>query len=375
MRGAGPAPGPAATGPRPAVLHVAQSGDYGVTGFLEALLADQAARGWRVGLAGPVPLAGARHLPWHAGREPGPAVVAEARTLASALARFEPDVVHLHSSKAGLVGRLVVRGRLPTVFQPHAWSFLAVHGPRRAAARSWERWAAPWAHRIVCCSEAERSRGERTGVRGRWEVVPNPVDLGRFRAGDGRSRASARRRLGLGPRPLAVCVGRLSRQKGQDVLLDAWPAVGRRVRGARLALVGEGPERHRLEALAPVGVCFAGRQDDVVPWLHAADVVVQPSRYEGQSLVVLEAMACGRAVVATDVEGMGEALGADAGALVPPDDPGALAEAVAARLADPELADREGRAGRARAERHHDRRCWGDRLAAVTLAVLDRPRR
>jgi glycosyltransferase involved in cell wall biosynthesis len=138
---------------------------------------------------------------------------------------------------------------------------------------------------------------------------------------------------------------------------------------ARLALVGGGS----LPDVAPLppGVVLAGDQPDVVPWLHAADLVVAPSRWEGMALGVLEAMASGRSVVATDVEGMGEAMGdAGAGALVPPEDADALATAITSRLADPPRADAEGAAGRRRAERHFDVERSLSETSALALEVL-----
>jgi glycosyltransferase involved in cell wall biosynthesis len=149
-------------------------------------------------------------------------------------------------------------------------------------------------------------------------------------------------------------------------LLDVWPRVRARVPGARLALVGGGEDGAALAARAVDGVMLTGERDDVPDWLAAATVVAQPSRWEGMSLSVLEALARARPVVATDVQGMAEAIGS-AGAVVPLDDPAALAEAIAARLADPARADAEGRAGRERVERDHDRR----RQLARLLAVYD----
>ncbi len=351
------------------VLHVAQPGEYGVVSVLEGLVADQVRRRWRVGVAGPVPIGPARHLPWTAGRAPGPDVVDEVRRLRSLVRAFGPDVVHLHSSKAGLAGRLVVRGRLPTILQPHAWSFLALTGPLAAASLAWERMAVRWADTVLCCSEAERRRGVAAGIAGSWCVLPNPVDLRRFPAGSDADRRAARVELGLGAAPLAVCVGRLSTQKGQDVLLDAWPQILREVPAAELVLVGDGPARGTLEGRATTGVRFVGRQQSVTAWLHAADVVVQPSRYEGLSMSVLEAMASARSVVASDVEGMAEALGDDAGAIVAVEDASALARAVSRRLADPSRATREGLAGRARAEQNHDLTRWGEEVAELTAGL------
>lgn len=354
------------------VLHVAQSADYGLARFLGDLLADQVARGWTVSFAGPADFAvpdGVEKRTWTATRAPGRTVVAEARALAAVVDDVDPDVVHLHSSKAGLAGRATIRGRRPTLFQPHAWSFLAVSGATRMAALAWERLAVRWTTAVICCSESEREQGERSGIRVRSEVIPNAVDVSRFGTVD---RAAARRRLGLpSTAPLVVCVGRLSHQKGQDVLLAAWPLVRAAVPEARLVLVGDGPDRAALAAQSSDGVQFAGRQPAVEDWLAAADVVAQPSRYEGLALSVLEAMAAGRTVVATDVEGMAEAIG-QGGAIVPPGDVKALAAAITERLLDPERAEAEGRAGRERAARSHDLRGWGERMAEVTLDVVMR---
>jgi glycosyltransferase involved in cell wall biosynthesis len=261
--------------------------------------------------------------------------------------------VHLHSSKAGLCGRLALRGRLPTVFQPQAWSFHAAGGVVRWAAAAWERRGARWAHALVCASETERADGERAGIEAAWRVIYNGVDVEQLSAVGEEEQRLARERLRLDDGPLAVCVGRLSRQKGQDVLLDAWPAVRDRVPGAQLWLVGSGEDRVDLESRAVGGVSFAGERDDVPDWLAAADVVVQASRWEGMSLAILEAMARGRSIVTTEVAGNREALG-EAGAIVPPEHPAALAEEVSRRLADSALRAAEGRAARERAVRSHD---------------------
>ncbi|GAB2459167.1 glycosyltransferase [Nocardioides hungaricus] len=335
---------------------------------------DQVARGWPVTVACPasgwLPAAaadaGAVVATWRAGRDPGPSVAGEVRRLARVVAAARPDVVHLHSAKAGLAGRLAVHGRVPTIVQPHAWSFLAAGGPVRAAARAWERYAARWTTHLVCVSDAELALGRAAGVRGPASVVPNGVDLERLRPAD---RAAARAELGLPDAPTAVCVGRLVEQKGQHDLLDVWPAVRSAVAGATLVLVGDGPDRAGLEARRVEGVVLAGVRDDVPRWLAAADVVVAPSRWEGMALVPLEAMACGRSVVATDVAGM--VSGTVAGT-VPAEDPAALTDAVVDRLASPARADAEGAAGRALVEADHDA---VRSAAAVSELVLRSARR
>jgi glycosyltransferase involved in cell wall biosynthesis len=363
------------------VLHVSEPVDGGVARCALDLAGDQVARGWRVAVLAPpdralataAERAGATHLPWQlpprraaerALRVPGLPLARAVRAVARAAAASQADVVHLHSSQAGLAGRLALRGHRPTVFQPHAWAFYAVDGVLRSAVVAWERLAARWASVTVCVSEGERADGVRAGIRARWRVIPNGVDLDGFRPADDDERAAARDRLELGDGPLVVAVGRISRQKGHDVLLEAWRAVLAAVPAARLVVVGDGPDRAVLEARAPERVRFVGDRDDVPDWLAAADVVAQPSRWEaGASLVVLEAMARGRSVVTTDVAGA-EAVG-DAGAVVPVEDAASLADAIRDRLRDPERAAREGRAGRERVERSYDVRSTRDAVASL----------
>jgi glycosyltransferase involved in cell wall biosynthesis len=348
------------------VLHVAQPTEYGVGRYVGDLVGAQVAAGWAVTVACPPdgPLShtvtehGARFVPWEATRGPGPAVRHEVARLRQLVATDDPDVVHLHSSKAGLAGRAALRRSRPTIFQPHAWSFLAGPSPVRALSRQWERRASKWCDAIVCGSRGEQQHGVRAGIEAPWHVVPNAIDLTRFPAAGPAERHDARRRCGLAERPTVVCVGRLCPQKGQDVLLDAWPAVLAALPTAQLLLVGDGPDRSAIEARSLPGVHLVGHQRDVTPWLWAADVVVQPSRYETMALSMLEAMASARTVVAADIEGAREALGPEAGrvagALVTPGDPAGLSVSLTRRLTDPDLAAAEGRVGRQRVEaRYH----------------------
>ncbi|WP_399885129.1 glycosyltransferase [Streptomyces sp. BBFR51] len=372
------------TGLRPRVLHITQPVDGGVARVVTDVTRAQLAAGLRVAVACPDgPLAdrlrslGADVRHWPATRSPGPALLPEVRRLVRVLADVRPDVVHAHSAKAGLAGRLAVRGRIPTVFQPHAWSFEAVGGAPAALALGWERWAARWAARTVCVSEAERLRGVRAGVRGPWTVIPNGIDLDRFHTGarddtevdaDVDAVHGVRLRHGVAPHaPLVVCVGRLCRQKGQDVLLSAWESVHARVPHARLVLVGDGPDRIRLAERAPASVLFAGAVADAAVWYRAADLVVLPSRWEGMALAPLEAMACGRPVVVTDVDGAREGLppALVPHCLVPPEDPSALADAVTALLRDAPLRTSLGHRGRAHVRSAHDVRHTAAAVAAV----------
>ncbi|MGW7243575.1 glycosyltransferase [Streptomyces sp. NPDC054804] len=363
-----------ATDPRRRVLHLAQPVEGGVARVVLDLTKAQLTAGLRVTVACPggelaeaARELGAEVRGWRADRSPGAGLRDEVRRLGRLLDEVRPELVHAHSAKAGLAGRLAVRGRVPTLFQPHAWSFEAVGGVTAALALRWERWGARWAHRVVCVSEAERATGVRAGIRARYAVVPNGIDIDHFTPGapdtPGRSAPRA---------PLVVCVGRLCPQKGQDVLLRAWPEVLRRVPGARLALVGDGPDGEALRRLAPDSVEFAGAVTDVRPWYRAADLVVLPSRWEGMALAPLEAMACGRPVLVTDVDGARESLppGYGAHCPVPPGRPAALAGAVAGLLLDPELRASLGDRGRRHVQSTHDVRRTAEAVAELYRELL-----
>jgi glycosyltransferase involved in cell wall biosynthesis len=353
------------------VLHVAQAVG-GVAHVLDDHVRHQRASGWDVVVACPpgdlddiASAAGVRVVGWNAVRQPGPSVVRECRDLARIVAGVDPAVVHLHSAKAGLVGRLVVRGRRRTVYTPHAWSWLAVHGVTRRAARRWERYASRWTDTVVCLSEAELLAARAAGITCPLELIPNDVPVDAIRSAAPDSAAAARSAMGLEPdAPVVVCCARLAPQKGQDVLLEAWAGVPDRLPGAQLVLVGDGPDRAALESVAAKtqGVRFAGMatRTQALAWMKAATVVVCPSRYEGMALVPLEAAALGIPVIASDVEGMQHSeLSSWARQIVPVEDSSALRAALARFLGSPEQAAAGGAEARA----------WADRVLAGRRSV------
>ncbi|WP_432493211.1 glycosyltransferase family 4 protein [Kineococcus gypseus] len=233
-----------------------------------------------------------------------------------------------------------------------------------------------------------RSRIERplsAAARARMRQLTPGVDVDVFRPGAGG--AGVRARHGLGGRPVVVCVSRLVARKGQDVLVRAMPEVRRRVPGAALLLVGDGPHRPAVERL----VERLGLRGDVVltgavPWADtpahydAGDVFCMPTRTrlgglepEALGICYLEAAATGLPVVAGDSGGAPDAvLDGVNGHVVDGRDVAAVAERVAGLLADPARARALGAAGRAWVSRR-----WGwteqaDRLAAL-LAGADVP--
>ena len=256
-------------------------------------------------------------------------------------------LVHLHSSKAGALGRLALaslgRRRPPSVFTPHGWSWL-VGGWQAPIYRLVERALLPVTSAVLAVSDEERASGQAALAPGQDSILVNPngVDPARFRPDGPRTARSAD--------PLVLDVGRLSHQRGPDIAVAALALM--RTPSVRLRLVGDGPDRAGIERqAATLGVAdrveLAGRRPDTAPDIRAADVVVVPARYDGMALVTLEAMACGAAIVATRVAGSSCLDGA--GILVPPEDPASLAEAVDTLLAMPGERKRLGSAARAQA--------------------------
>ncbi|QFG23687.1 glycosyltransferase family 4 protein [Actinomadura sp. WMMB 499] len=362
------------------VLHVSQPGEGGVAVYVGAVAEDQRRRGWDVAVTCPAggdlparcAAAGVPWLRWEAGRAPGPGAAGEALALRRLVAAFRPDVVHLHSSKAGLAGRLLrAPHRTAVIFQPHGWSWLAATGRQRALSLAWERLAARRADALVCVGAGELGEGVQAGVRGAYRLVRNGVDRRRFTLATPADRTAARARLGVPAAvPLAVCVGRLTRQKGQDVLVAAWPDVLARCPDARLAIVGDGEDLDRLRGAGARGVRFVPAVADPRDWFAAADVVALPSRWEGLPLTALEAMATGRPIVGSRVPGITEIIRDGTGALVPPDEPAPLAAELATRLLVPGIAEKEGREA-AEVAADYDLTGTLDSLAEVTRGVAE----
>ena len=201
------------------------------------------------------------------------------------------------------------------------------------------------ATRVVACARslAASARALAPEVAPRLSVIPNGVEPGVFV--DGRAHPH--------PRPYVAAVGRLVPQKGFDVLLEAFARLD--APEVDLLIAGDGPERRRLEALrerlglgARVHLLGAVDRATVASLYRGARLVACPSRWEGLPLVCLEAMASGRAVVASRVDGIPDAVGdGETGLLVPPEDPVVLAAALGALLEDGPRRERLGARGRA----------------------------
>jgi glycosyltransferase involved in cell wall biosynthesis len=268
-------------------------------------------------------------------------------TLARRLRRAKIDVVHsceaIPAAIGGIAGTVARSpGRL------YHWQHSAAHGRLRKMSRIGARSN----HLIMACSMAAADyavRGEgvprsRVRVAHNGVVEPRKVTEAEIRDLGGR--------LGIGPEhPVVVAVSRLRREKGLATLVESIgeteQLLGRRV---AVVIVGDGPERGALEALAgrvaPDRVSFVGHQQDVAPWFALADVVAMPSEREAFGFSAVEAMASGRALVASGVGGLVEIVeDGVTGRLVAPGDSSRLAAGLADVLCSPEAAAAMGAAG------------------------------
>jgi glycosyltransferase involved in cell wall biosynthesis len=234
------------------------------------------------------------------------------RGLTRLLATQQPQIVQTFLFHANIVGRIAAR----RAGVGHVVSGIRVAEP----GRRWRLWVDRLTDRLVdrhvCVS---RSVALFAATKGRLPpeklvVIPNGVELRRYPA----PRAAELRTCGIAAgRRIVVCVARLSRQKGLPWLIRSAPAWLGRLPDTDLLLVGEGPLRRKLEQLARQSgasnrIHFAGWRPDVPEILAAADLLVLPSTWEGMPNVVLEAMASRLPVVAADVAGVRELLGATA---------------------------------------------------------------
>jgi glycosyltransferase involved in cell wall biosynthesis len=267
-----------------------------------------------------------------------PAVVPR---LARLIARRGIRLVHSHGKGAGVYGRLAARlASVPAIHTFHGIHFERYPRGVRQAYLGLERRLATWTDAVVNVSRAQEAEGlaRRLFRAAQSRVIPNGVDIAAL-TGRALPRAQARARLGVPSRSLVVgCAARFDAVKGHALLLDA---VGRVSDPAlRLVLVGSGAADQPLRARAGADdlrgrVLFAGEIPDAACVFPAFDVYVSASSKEGLPLAVLEAMALGLPVVATDIAGHRELLGDGAGGLVAPT-ASAVAHAIRGLAADGE---------------------------------------
>jgi glycosyltransferase involved in cell wall biosynthesis len=266
------------------------------------------------------------------------------------------DIVHAHDYKTDLLALLLARAeRIVPIATAHGWTGQSTR--ERIFYYPAERWMlARFPHVIAVSSEIANRLVQAGMPRGRITTVLNGIDTQAFRHDPSRI-APSRASLNLSSATAIIgSVGRLERQKRFDLLIEAVAILRRQQRDVTLVIAGDGSLapalRLKAEQEGIAGACvFAGHRTDVVDVLHAFDVFVQSSEYEGTPNCVLEAMAVGTPVVATTVGGTAELITDGVhGLLVPPHDPAALAASIATALDDRDSSARRAAAARVRIE-------------------------
>jgi glycosyltransferase involved in cell wall biosynthesis len=259
---------------------------------------------------------------------------------------IRPDLVHCHTTKAGLVGRLAARlANVPAVFTAHTWCFSeGTSLAWRALGRPAETFAALCSKKIITVSEANRTAAiaKKIARADKFVTVHN-----------GGVDTLHRARPGSGNPPRIVMVARFAAQKNQTLLVET---VAKLKRPAILTLIGDGPLRQQAEQAAAacpahIKVEFLGQRRDIPELLAQADLFVLSTNWEGFPISILEAMRAGLPVISTDVNGVREAVDdGETGLLVSPRDGNGLLGALEKLVFDPTMLEHMGTRGRAKFE-------------------------
>jgi glycosyltransferase involved in cell wall biosynthesis len=278
------------------------------------------------------------------------------------------NIVHTHGYRSDIVGgHAGHESNVPIVTTVHGFTG---GGWKNRGYEALQRFVFRRFDAVVAVSRPQADELRSSGVPGRrLHIVPNalaahPAPL---------SRADARRALELPAEGvLAGWVGRVSREKGVDVFIDALSSITDRV--IQGAILGDGPERGieaaRTESIAPGRFLWLGAVPDAARYFAAFDVFVLSSRAEGLPMVLLEAMAAGTPIVTTNVGGIPDLLSPAEGMLVAPDDPKALAAAIRATLDDRAATSARARAARLRQRAEFDVGPWSARYEAIYRDLL-----
>lgn len=267
------------------------------------------------------------------------------KRLFSLIRSFQPDIVHTILFHANIAGRIAAKAAgVPVII-----SSIEVTERERAYHLFFDRWTNFLIDKEICVAKAvKRFTVENAGIpEHKLVVIPNCVEAGDYEV----------KPLPNGP-PQVTFAGRLHRQKGLDILLQAARLVLKEEPETVFNIAGEGPEKKNLEELAVkegVGenVRFLGFVEDVGKLLGDSRMLVLSSRWEGLPIIILEAMACGRPIAAPDVSGCAEAVeDGKTGLLTAPGNPEALSRAILEILRDPERAAAMGKEGRASVEKN-----------------------
>tara|TARA_R110001592_G_scaffold143059_1_gene365573 strand:- start:12375 stop:13511 length:1137 start_codon:yes stop_codon:yes gene_type:complete len=309
---------------------------------------------------------------WHAYRE-----------LIAVLRAYQPDLVHTHSSKAGILGRAAAwKLKLPTVHTIHGAAFHFGQSPVNYHAYiAAEKWAARRCDRLISVCDAMTDQYVAAGIttRDRCDTVYSGMEVEPFLT-PLRPPEEVRRELGIEPEQIVIGkVARLFHLKGHKYLIEAAKQVVDVQPGVRFLLIGDGILRAEFEArIAELGLSehfiFAGLvpPERVPELIHAMDIVVHTSVWEGLARVLPQGLIAGKPVVSYDVDGAREVvIPEETGYLLPPESIESLAQALIELASDPEKRRRFGQTGRDRFTDQFRHQTMTRQLREIYQRVLD----
>ncbi|HTL52969.1 MAG TPA: glycosyltransferase family 4 protein [Planctomycetota bacterium] len=294
------------------------------------------------------------------------------------LKTLKPDIVHTHTSKAGIIGRLaaaranvrwIVHGNhgLPFNASNPAWKNWLFHSLEKRAARVTDRFI------CVCETMKQQALAAELGSEDQYDVVYSGMEIGEFINAE-EHRVAERGRLQIGPdAPVLITIGRLIKHKGQHNIIATLKEIAQAVPDVKLLLVGGGPDEAEFKALADTcGVAdrcvWTGHvaPERIPKLLAAADLMVHCSVWEGLPRVAVQALLARRSVVAYQADGIGEMVQPEvSGILVQPGDNAALAAGCVKLLKDGALREQYAAAGQARCKKYYDWKLMGEQIYGI----------
>lgn len=299
------------------------------------------------------------------------------------LAEYRPEIVHTHSSKAGILGRLAAHQLgLPTVHTVHGASFHFGQNPLLHHAYRWaERRAANWCDHFICVCNAMTDQYVAAGIapREKFTTIYSGMDVDKF-LHPSRSASEIRQEHNLAADDIVFCkVARLFNLKGHNYLIEAAPAVVAKVPKVRFLLVGDGILKDQYQArIAALGLTDHFRFVGLVPpeavtnYLHAADAVVHTSDWEGLARVLPQGLLARKPVISFDVDGAPEVcINDETGILVEHRNTAQLADAMIRLAEDQPLRERLGQNGQQRFTEQFRHENMTARIREVYQRVLE----
>lgn len=270
------------------------------------------------------------------------------------------DIVHTHTSVGGFLGRIAAKlERISIViWSTHGWAYNYPRGTwlNRRIFLALEKFLDYFTDHYLAVCEKMKNVGIKMniGIEGKYTVIHYGIETWKYHINE---RNTIRMELGLSNGSVVVgMAGRFEQQKGIDLFLQAAQVVKRRFPHVKFLVVGDGPLKKEMEEQTLTlgltkDIIFTGWKTNVADYIGVMDIFCIPSRWEALPLVLLEAMALGKPVVATNVGGIQEALeDGKTGILIPPFNSGALANAIMSLVSNRETAQMMGKAGTQRVQ-------------------------